>query len=520
MDDRGVFRGLIISRPSTLEHVQRHNRRTRLLVILGVALACLLPTIFGIHSLWQGWQHGRWDDAFWQPFLTQVFVPLGTATTSLLSLCIYFWQKAQEKVKGVEALPLREAAAIGEQRLAPLAEHQPTPRNTADGAADSIQGHHFKLLAAVEQGKYLDVFVDEQGVEWTGPQWWHPGERHIAWSEAHAFYTFSYLHRVRYQSERQQVYVLDTPANALAWVVPSFWKGNTFGEMAAIEHLLDLISTHTGLPLRDVTKAAEEAARLPPGGAASSLLGEYASATAHLSSTPSLAEPRVTRPKRSLFPLIGLAPLLCLALLAVTAWGLQTYEPSMYNALLTRIETHQPLFYDSLSAPDGFWNVHLSSATIINVGPSSYGYVDGSYRLQGMNTPILTLPGPYGAVAVEVTVRLLGHQSPDDLYDSFGLLLHNDGFEQNGVSFEIDPDGIWSIGPASNVFATSSAIRTAPGAPNRLAVILRGHQDLLFVNNQFVGIYQESGPTTGPLGFFAETDTASAAFTDFTIYPL
>lgn len=519
MDNRGIFRGLIISCPPTLEQVQRQNRRTRLLVIFFVVLVCLLPTIFGIQSLWQGWQDGRWDDSFWHPFLTQVFVPLGPATTSLLGLCIYFWQKAQEKVKGVEALPLREAAAAGDNSLAPLVKQQARFLDSADGVADVSQGHHFKPLAAVKQGKYLDVFVDEQGVEWTGSEWWRPGSRYIAWSEARAFYTFSYLHQVRYQSERQQVYVLDAPANTLAWVVPSFWQASTFGEMAAIERLRNLISTYTGLPLRDLTKAAEEVARLTPEDAASFLPSKRASATPHLSSTPSLAEPRVTRPRRSLFPLIGLAPLLSLALLAVTAWGLQTYEPSMYNALLTHIETHQPLFHDALNAPDGFWNVHLSPPAI-NVGPSSYGYADGAYQLQGVNTPILTVPGIYGDVAVEVTVRLLGHQSPDDLYDSFGLLLHNDGFERNGVSFDISPDGMWSIDPVPNVFAASSAIRTAPGAINRLAVILRGHQDLLYVNNQFVGIYQDSGPTNGPLGFFAETDTASAAFTDFTVYPL
>lgn len=137
-----------------------------------------------------------------------------------------------------------------------------------------------------------------------------------------------------------------------------------------------------------------------------------------------------------------------------------------------------------------------------------------------MNTPTLTTPGIYGDVAVEVTVRLLGQEAPDESYDTFGLLLHNDGFELNGVSFGISPDGIWSIDPTSDVYASSNAIHTALGTSNRLTVILRGHQDILYINNQFVGIYQASGPTTGPLGFFAETYTASAAFTDFTIYPL
>lgn len=519
MDDPGIFRGLIISRPPTLEQVQRQNRYMRLLVILFVALVCLLPTMFGIQGLWQGWQNGRWDASYWNPFLTQVFVPLLLAATTLFSLTAYWWQKANENVKGVASLPLRAAAAAGDQRLAPLAEQQPLLLDPANGITPSSQGAHFKPLAAVEQGKYLNVCVDEQGVEWTGPSWWHPGKRRITWNEARAFYTFSYLHRGRSQSESQQVYVLDAPATTLAWVAPWPGSGSSTQDRVATLRLKTLIATGSGLPLRDVTKAAEEVEKLATNTEVSMVIREPAAGTIPLSSPPALAPQRLTRPKRSLFPFVGLAPLLLLVLLASTAVGLRTYESSTFNALLAQIQTHQPLFHDALNTPDDFWTVHLSPPPL-NTAPPNYGYVDGSYQLRGIATPTLTAPGTYGNVAVEVTVRLLGQQSPDDHYDSFGLLLHNDGFELSGVSFDISPDGIWSIGPLSNVFAASSAIHTAPGAPNRLTVILRGQQDILYINNQFVGLYEASGPTTGPLGFEAETDTASAAFTDFTIYPL
>lgn len=78
--------------------------------------------------------------------------------------------------------------------------------------------------------------------------------------------------------------------------------------------------------------------------------------------------------------LIAFSPLLLIVLFAATAFGLQTYEPYLYNTLLAQIHTHKPLFHDALREPDNNWTIH-TSAPAINVGPSTYGYADGSYQL-------------------------------------------------------------------------------------------------------------------------------------------
>jgi hypothetical protein len=520
MGNAGIFRGLVISRPPTLEQVKRQNRRMRLLVILSLALVCLAIIVLGIHGLWQAWQAGRWDDSYWDNFFSQVFVPFVPVSVSLFGYTVYFALLANEKVQATEALPLREAAASGDKRLAPLAEQQPTQPGSASGAADLDQGERFRPHAAMEQEKCIDILVAEQNVQWKTHQRWPWGRHHhITWSEARAFYTFSYLRQFRFESERQQVFVLDAPTATLAWVVSLPQNVDPTQESVASERLRDLIGTRTGLPLRDLTKAAEELERLLPPASSKARSSEVASGTAQLSSSLSLAPQRIKPANRQSFPYSGLIPALLIVSCAATALGLQKYEVYSYNTLLAQVQTHKPLFHDALSTPNNFWTVHIPPP-LINTAPPTYGYSNGAYQLTGIDTPALTAPGIYGDVAVEVTVRLLGKQSPDDQYDTFGLLLHSDGSVLDGISFNIDPGGNWSIGPLLNTFAYTKAINTAPGAANRLAVIMRGQQHILYVNNQFVGLYQGTGPASGPLGFEAETDTASAVFTDFIIYPL
>ena len=53
-----------------------------------------------------------------------------------------------------------------------------------------------------------------------------------------------------------------------------------------------------------------------------------------------------------------------------------------------------------------------------------------------------------------------------------------------------------------------------------IAYFSRGQQYICYVNDQFIGIYQDSGPARGPVGLDVQTQTASVTFTDFTIYPL
>lgn len=208
--------------------------------------------------------------------------------------------------------------------------------------------------------------------------------------------------------------------------------------------------------------------------------------------------------------LIAFSPLLLVVLFAATAFSLQTYQSYSYHALLAQIRAHKPLYS------------HLLAEF-----PADYYYVKGFNHLP-LDAPAFQAPGSYGDDTVEVTVRLLGKESSyGQSSDRLALLLHSDSTEA-GIMFQISPNGDWSIGrpddeykdKAQTYLHHTSAIHTAPGAYNRLTVIMRANQYICFVNNQFVGIYQDSGSPVGPIGLDVETDTASVAFTDFTIYPL
>lgn len=205
---------------------------------------------------------------------------------------------------------------------------------------------------------------------------------------------------------------------------------------------------------------------------------------------------------------IGLTPLLLIVVFATTAFGMQTYESFSYNALLGRIHTHHLLYRQALEE-----------------FPADYYYVKGRENIP-FDAPAFLAPGSYSDGAVEVTVRLRGQEPSSQSADSLALLLHSDNTAE-GIIFQISPNGDWSIGRrtdedqdhAQTYLRHSSAIHTAAGASNRLAVIMRGQQYICYVNDQFIGSYQDSGPARGPVGLDVQTQTASVTFTDFTIYP-
>lgn len=217
-----------------------------------------------------------------------------------------------------------------------------------------------------------------------------------------------------------------------------------------------------------------------------------------------------TPANRKVVALIGFTPLLLAVLFAATAFGLQNYESYFYHTLLAQVQTHKPLYQHAAET-----------------------FPPYNYYVQGLNhipfgTPVFQTPDTYGDSAVEVTVQLTSKESfPGQSTDSLGLLLRGSSTE-TGIIFQISPNGDWSIGrPSEEEKDTAqtyrhhtSAIHTAPGASNRLAVIMHANQYICFVNDQLLGIYQDSGSPRGPIGFHLDTDTASAAFTDFTIYPL
>ena len=119
-DNSGIFRGLFISRPPTLEQAKQQNRRAALLFIFLLAVFGLLMLFFSIQCLWQAWQAGRWGDSFWmESFISQVLIPFFPASVAFFGFSTTLAQAAIERVVGVEAMPLREAAASGDERFAP-----------------------------------------------------------------------------------------------------------------------------------------------------------------------------------------------------------------------------------------------------------------------------------------------------------------------------------------------------------------------------------------------------------------
>jgi hypothetical protein len=69
------------------------------------------------------------------------------------------------------------------------------------------------------------------------------------------------------------------------------------------------------------------------------------------------------------------------------------------------------------------------------------------------------------------------------------------------------------------VLSPVSAIRRGSDATNRLAVIMRGSSYAFFINDQFVGIYHDRGPTTGRVGVFVDGLGDAVAFSDLAVYP-
>ena len=323
MHNSGIFRGLVISHPPTLEQAKQQNRRAALLFIFLLVVFGLLMLFFSIQCLWQAWQAGRWGDSFWmESFISQVLIPFFPASVAFFGFSTTLAQAAINRVVGVEAMPLREAAAAGDERFAPLAEQQPARLSAASAAADVDQGEHFRVRAAGEKGKYIQIVVDEQGIEWKNPQWWRLAWRRLSWGEARAFYTFFYLSSSgRYTSERQQVYVLDAPTHTLVWRAAFPWIKNTAQEKAAIERLHGLIANYTGLPLRDLTKTTDDLEIV-----LSNTFAEFPTAEQRAKAAQRFASWPQTRQhikplKRQLIAYSGLAPFLLLVLFTVTTLG-------------------------------------------------------------------------------------------------------------------------------------------------------------------------------------------------------
>jgi protein-S-isoprenylcysteine O-methyltransferase Ste14 len=553
MDNLAILKGLTIPLPPDLEQIRKQNARRRRRFLVYSLLVSLAVEGVSCFMLWIWKGTGQWE-GFWNVntlyFLLVLLVPI---------MFIYAGARAvnrraqlQEAELRAPAQILRQAALAGDETKAPLATPQPTPledgtllttplhlgplyrpdkarRDSSIGRELAISGGGtvvvlggFVLMAlgqvlpealiyaiiwsvgigamllvwAWERAlKKITVTVDEQGLQWKLLYWRLPSPTlRLAWQDARAFYTFDYEQRSTLGGYSWRIYVLDAPAATLAWAVEvphRYARQSVFAEQSIHERLAQVIVTRTGLPLRTLATAAGELARelarqpLRPG-------TRDADTQAGVSERP--PQPQ-TRWLRRWYPLMP--PLALLVLLPLTAWGVQSYYTSYYGSLLARARSHHPLYYRATTDADNFV------------------FVNSVYEWQAAFAPNV-----YGDAAVEVTVRL-----PKDTAASFGLILHADSAAGRQVVFKLDLNGYWSLGAIDanpNIFMSTNTVNAAPGAPNRLTVIMRGNQYICYVNDTFLAIYQEAQPTTGQVGIFVDGAyvLGMATFSDFTVYPL
>jgi hypothetical protein len=113
-----------------------------------------------------------------------------------------------------------------------------------------------------------------------------------------------------------------------------------------------------------------------------------------------------------------------------------------------------------------------------------------------------------------------------------GLLLRSSEGNKDFVVFQVNPKGQWALLRYHDIsdserswqpiwHGESEAIHQGIGVQNRLLVIINGARYLCYVNNQFLGVFQDDGPALyqGRMGVFVNESTTEGVFSDFTVYP-
>jgi hypothetical protein len=558
MGNAALLSGLVSMRPTDQAQIERQRRWLLALLVGWGILIVLVPCIVGGFALWATWPSGMWGDFWSDTFLMKVFLPTFSVFPTLASISLSIYALRASRAWLAKAQLLRQAAVAGNAQIAPLAAKWSQQLTTPAIAAHTRLWGPFKqppeetigwmqviglllgffaamialivgagwstlpLLVKLALGIFAallllaggaaflsswlmrgdrKVLTDEQGVEWNWPRWWGRTRARMDWQEARAFFTCTYDKKrsSRAASDQLQVYILEAPQATLAWAIPA---APTARERKEHELFCLVIAARTRLPLRDLSAAAADLEKQAP----------------DTTFSPDLLKQQ-KRHRRRAGLYFTLSPLLALGLVAATAWGLQTYQIHQYAQLLAQIHAHKPLYYDPLTKADGIWKIQGPQLT----DAGSFSFADGSYQLANGDTMISLGPQVAGDAEVEVTVRL-SDTSAHSSFDSVGLVLQDDG--SDSILFEVYTSGDWFIGHLYDYSSHSTgAFNKTPGAPNRLAVIMRGNQYICFVNDQLVGIAQNNQGRAGQVGVyhggtFYEADQSLAAFNDFAVYPL
>ncbi len=409
------------------------------------------------------------------------------------------------------------------------------------------------LLAGRRFSRDLLIQADEWQLVWRQPGWFGSRHMQMEWHAAQAFFTFTYEQRKDNAPiwKKYQVYVLEGPQVTLAWMVPAPQKPVS---KADIERLLDarvhspfmrkmaekglarltlaapadphateqdqfasLVASKTRLPLRDLTTATEQLVddtdRSPADRVNRMLKAGLAEGT-------SLQPPQPRKKNRRYLWLLafGALPLILAGILIGVGYGLQGVQVHRYQTLLAQIRAHQPLYRNPLNAPTGGW-----TASTIELGATARAtYANNAYQLTGADEIVAWTTQTYGDALVEVTATLL---NPGTYGSDLGLVLHANSLDDL-LTFQISSDGFWEIGPGyfpsldQKVVWQTDTINSAIGAANRLSVIMQGNRSICFVNDHFLGIYQDTSTRTGRVGVYLSEATSTAAFSDFVVYPL
>lgn len=572
MGSEGLLRGLTLARLPDPARVKRQDRRER--AIFFISLLGYLPFFVILYlGFTLAWSAVSWGD-FWGINVLQILVGLLAVISLELRFSGFLRKRAHLRAQTLLALPLRQAARAANEQTAPVVDGQPEPLSATErapgmaawgplqqplyGAYEVMRavgwvafslgllfllifalillvpgsqldetGWHALVIGAVISGvvwvggilavfrarrmpRNFEVRADGWHLEWRHLRWWGASRRitGMAWSEARAFYTFDYKQDTGPARLRgaYRVYVLDAEQTALAWMVAAAPDASETGD-GGPDDVCRLVAKYTRLPLRNLSAEVERLAdRL-----------EDKPARRRKHAPPSLevlqraiSDHPLASFKWAYLRYVVLLPLVSFGLFAGAAWGVQTYQSSQYERLLAQVRAHQPLYHDSLAAPTGDWPVQSPSAQ----DPRGYAYVDHAYQLTGDDFTVALAPPVYGDMAVEVTVRLTGGaQTLGNIW--VGLALHMDA-QGNGLLFQVNPGGDWSIGTFDDSeFHHSGAIQVIK---NRLTVIMRGDEYICYANDQFMGIYHSTQFPAGFAGVFLGSPLTTAAFTDFTIY--
>jgi hypothetical protein len=253
---------------------------------------------------------------------------------------------------------------------------------------------------------------------------------------------------------------------------------------------------------------------------------------------PPPPKPRSLAFKATIITLIVLVVLAPFALIFGVAYGLPAYRAwtqKPQDDALRRIHAQQPLFEDDLISDDGKWPVG-------DYAESGYSYFfsNGAYHLKGQHDDYsMSAPGAAlfdDDVAVEATVAQRGRPASTSSsagYDGVGLILRRAADGRDFVVFFIHEEDFWSLARYHYVFGASDAdwtglgygfshsIIEGDGVGNRLLVMARGATYYCWVNEHYLGAYQDHGVTLHGEreGFYMNVSSVEGIFSDFKVYP-